>query len=165
MEIPYLPFPLPISLEFTTYQVYGMFFLLGSLVVSTISDIRKMAAQKEFFEFWLGFTVLMFFVDLYPFLGERIPNSLIAKWAILTVLCLLSWDKVGIAFRLAKMDMTAIAAVCSLFNVFWVVIFFPLLKLISMIEAPILESGDRYPFLPVVFTALTTILTLNLFYM
>lgn len=156
----------PLVLQLSTYQTYGLFFLLGSIIVATISDLKRMAAQKEFFEFWLGFTVVMFLVEMYPYFSKQtLPNEVIGKWVVLIGLCLLSWNKIGVLFKLARMDVVAIAAVCSLFNVFWVVAFFPFLKVISAIESPILESEGRYPFLPVIFTALVTILILNIFYM
>ena len=35
-----------------TLQTYGLVFLLGSLTVASLSDLRRLAAQKDFAEVW-----------------------------------------------------------------------------------------------------------------
>lgn len=152
-------------LEMSTYQIYALFFLLGSLVVSSISDLKNTAAQKEFFHFWILFTGVMFVVDLYPKLvaGQEL-TMFAAKWILVAVVCILSSRKVKILFGLAKMDIAAVAAVSSLFSFYTLVIFYALLKIISLVEKPLLSSGKRYPFLPVVLTSATAILLANLYF-
>lgn len=160
MEFNFLRF---LVLNFSQYQIYGLFFLLGSLAVATISDLKKMAAQKEFFQLWILFTVVMFLVDMRPLLaGGNIGAELITKWILIGVLALISHNRVGILFHLKKMDVAAIAAVVSLFNLYSVLIFFPLLKLVSLVQRPVLKSGNRYPFIPSVFTSVSIILVVNL---
>ncbi len=152
-------------LELGTYQIYALFFLLGSLVVSSISDIKTTAAQKEFFHFWLLFTGVMFAMDFYPQLvGGSEMTLFSAKWVLITVFSILSSRKVGFFFGLAKMDVAAVAAVSSLFNVYTIVIFYFLLKVISLVERPLLGSRERYPFLPVVLTSAAFILLANLYF-
>ncbi len=152
-------------LQMSTYQIYALFFLMGSLVVSSISDIKKTAAQKEFFHFWVAFTVLMFVVEIYPMLaGGGTSAAFWSKWVLIVVFSLLSWRKTGFVFRLAKMDVAAVAAVSSLFGVYTLVVFYVLLKIVSVVEGPILSSGDRYPFLPVVLTTTTVVLLANLYF-
>lgn len=153
------------SLKLTSYQIYGLFFLLGTLTVSAISDLKNMAAQKEFLQIWLAFTGVMFLVDFYPgILTLDFSGGNVAKWVLIAVLSLLSYSDRGIVFKLCKMDVAAIAAVSSMFNPLLVLIFFPLLKLISMVESPLLTSKGKYPFLPVVLTGTTLILALNLYF-
>lgn len=152
------------SLELTTYQIYGLFFLMGTLAVSAISDLKDMAAQKEFLQIWIVFTGIMFAVDFYPgILSLNFSGGNVAKWVLILVLSLLSYSDRGIIFKLCKMDVAAIAAVSSLYNPLLVLIFFPLLKLISLGAGPLLKSGNRYPFLPVVLTGTSIILALNLY--
>ncbi len=154
-----------LHLEMTTYQIYALFFLLGSLAVSSISDIKKTAAQKEFFHFWIVFTLVMFVVDLYPRLvtGGGI-TMFSAKWGLIVAFSVLSSRKVGVLFGLAKMDVAAVAAVSSLFNIYTLVVFYVLLKVISLVQRPLLSSGKRYPFLPVVLTSAAVVLLSNLYF-
>src|SRR5262249_8942570 len=44
-----------LSLSLTHWQELGLAFLLGSFAVATWSDIKHLAAQREFLEIWLGF--------------------------------------------------------------------------------------------------------------
>jgi len=152
-------------LEMTTYQIYALFFLLGSLAVSSISDIKMTAAQKEFFQFWVLFTGIMFVVDLYPRItaGEELM-MFSAKWVLIAVFCVLSSRKVKVVFGLAKMDVAAVAAVSSLFGFYTLIVFYILLKIVSVVERPLLSRKDRYPFLPVVLTSATLILLANLYF-
>ncbi len=151
--------------EMSIYQIYALFFLMGSLTVASISDIKNTAAQKEFFHFWLVFTGVMFFVDIYPNIIEGQYFAVFsAKWIIIAVFCILSSRSVGVFFGLAKMDVAAVAAISSLFNIYSVIIFFVLLKVVSLIERPLLSSDERYPFLPVVLTSALIILLANLYF-
>lgn len=154
-----------LSLGLGTYQIYGLVFLLGSLAVATISDLKKMAAQKEFFQFWLIFTIGMFALDAYPMLQSgEIQNAFVFKWIIIGAFCLLSHSDKGVIFKLGKMDIAAMTAVASLFNLYSVIIFIPLTKIVSILEKPLLRRGGRYPFIPVIFTSVSLILAVNVFF-
>lgn len=151
-------------LDLSTYQIYGLFFLLGSLTVATISDLKRMKAQTEFFELWLGFTIIMFFSEAYFKLGKEANTQMfVIKWALILVSSLLSYRKIGLTFKLAKMDVAAITAVVALFSPLKVIIFWILLRLVTFLEQPILPKSERgYPFLPVVLTTVALILMPNL---
>jgi len=152
-------------LELSTTEIYALLFLLGSLTVASISDLKKMAAQKEFFQFWSVFTVVMLLVDAYPkLLQEPFSGMFWAKWILIATVCLLSWKKTGVIFNVARMDVAAIAAVSSLFSFYSLIVFYPLLKLVSIVEGAFLASRGRYPFLPVILTTSVAVLLANLYF-
>jgi hypothetical protein len=156
---------LPAASEFFRFQLgkweaYGLFFLLGSFTVATLSDLRRLSAQREFLEIWILFVVGIFGIQLYQE-GWTLTTTLAVKWAIVLALSILSWAKVGILFRLAIADVAACAAAASLLAPGFVVVFWLLLKLAAWVEAPLLRRGRSvYPFMPVVMTA--TVLALGL---
>lgn len=150
-------------LELNKYQIYGLLFLMGSLAVATISDLKKLAAQKEFFQFWAVFAAGMFLLDLHPVLQSgEMPGGFLAKWIAIPVICVLSYSDRGIIFKLARMDVAAMAAVASMFNVYFLAIFVPLLKVISLLVKPLSKRGGRYPFVPVITVSVGIILLFNL---
>jgi hypothetical protein len=153
-----------LSLNLGTYQIYGLLFLLGSLSVASISDLKNMSAQKEFFHFWTAFTVIMFIVDAYPKLLSNPFNNLFwGKWIVIILFSLLSYSNYGIIFKLSRMDIMAVTAVASILNFYSVIIFIPLLKIISALEKPLLKNRNKYPFLPVVLSTVCVILVVNFY--
>lgn len=155
-----------LALRLNIYQIYGLLFLLGSLTVSSISDLKNMAAQKEFLQIWLAFTGIMFVLDFSPgIFSLDFSGGNILKWGLILGLCIISYSDQGFIFNLSKMDAAAIAAVLSLFNIPLIIVFFPLLKLISLFEKPLIKSGNKYPFLPVILTGVSIILALNIYFM
>ncbi|MFP4045631.1 MAG: hypothetical protein ACLFS3_01065 [Candidatus Aenigmatarchaeota archaeon] len=154
-----------LALELSTYQLYGLFFLLGSLLVSSASDLKRMVAQSEFFEIWTIFTATMFVLDFYPgIFSLDFSGGSFLKWGLILGVCVFSWSKTGIIFSVARMDVAAMAAVMSLLNPYSLVLFVVLLKVIDLVERPLLRSGDRYPFLPVVLTTVLIVLSTNLYF-
>ncbi|MFP4116589.1 MAG: hypothetical protein ACLFQ8_00520 [Candidatus Aenigmatarchaeota archaeon] len=154
-----------LQLELTTYQIYAMLFLLGSLAVSSISDLKKTAAQKEFFHFWLIFSGVMAIVDFYPqFVEGSFPPLFLGKWILIGAFVLLSWRRTGFVFRLAKMDVSAVVAVSTLLSFTPLLAFYLLLKIFSLVLRSILSKGDRYPFLPIIFCTVTVIILANLYF-
>lgn len=146
------------SFTLSTWQVYGLFFLLGGLAIATLSDLRRLSAQREFLEIWILFAVLMLGLDLRQAAWN--PGIAFAlKWGLILAFSLLSWQRVGILFRLATADVAACAAIASLLAPGFVALFWVLLKLAALIEAPLLRRGRNvYPFLPVVSTATVLVL-------
>lgn len=154
------------TLNLSTYQIYVLIFLLGSLAVASISDLKNMIAQKEFFHFWAIFTVGVLIFDGYTaYRSGEIQNILILKWIAIAGVCVLSYSKTGILFKLSKMDVAAVAAVMSIMNIYSIVLFVPILKVVSVLEGLVLKRGERYPFIPVVFTTVSLIVGFNLFVM
>lgn len=147
------------ALDLGVYQVYGLFFLLGSFVVASISDLKHMAAQREFMDVWLAFVVLMAVLDAWR-AGFRPEQALLLKWGILVGLSVLSWRRVGLLFKLARADVAAMAAAASLLQPGGVVLFWGLMKALSVPLGAGLRKGDYYPFLPVVTLATVALLTL-----
>ena len=147
------------ALQLSLLQVYGLFFLLGSFVVASISDLKHMAAQREFMDVWLAFAVLMGALDVWR-TGFRPDEAFLLKWALILVLSLVSWHRVGLLFKLARADVAAMAAAASLLQPGAVVLFFLLMKGLSVPLGHGLRKGDAYPFLPVVTLATVALLGL-----
>lgn len=142
--------------SFATTTLYALWFLLGSQAVAGLSDLRRMAAQREFMEVWIAFSVVVFAMDLYRIYQGADWIILVVKWVLIAAVALLSWQKVGGLFHLARGDVWAIVAVCALFNPLFVVIYTVLLKVADLVMRPGLRafgSGRAYPFLPVVIVA------------
>ena len=154
--------PMP---DWTAYLVYdfrgatlfALWFLLGSQAVAGLSDLRRMSAQREFLEIWVAFTLVVLGIDGWRvYQGEADLSVYGVKWGLIIVAGLLSWEHVGVLFRLARGDVWGIVAVCSLFNPLFVVIYVVLLKVADLVMRPGLRafgSGSAYPFIPVVLVA------------
>lgn len=158
---------LDIISNLNVYQTYALVFLLGSLTVASISDLKKLLAQKEFFQFWSLFTATLFAIELYPILQEPglhllpLEQSFLVKWTLIAAICVLSWKETGILFKLNKMDVVALAAIFSIFNPYTILMIAIITKLLSLMLIPLLSRRGRYPFLPIATLAALIILGLN----
>lgn len=148
------------ALQLSVPQVYGLFFLLGSFAVASLSDVKHLAAQREFMDVWLVFAGVMAALDVWRS-GLRPDTLLLAKWAVLLALSLLSWHGIGVVFRLARADVAACAAAASLLAPGAIVLFWLLLKGLSVPLSRPFRRGEHYPFLPVVTTATVALLALS----
>ncbi|MHB8605852.1 MAG: hypothetical protein ACYDCK_11410 [Thermoplasmatota archaeon] len=141
--------------DFGRWEIYGLFFLLGSFVVASLSDVKHLSAQREFLDVWFAFAVALLALDLYR-AHWTITAPFALKWILIVALAIFSHAKVGGLFRLATADVAAIVAACALLSPFLVLAFFLLLKVLSYPAEGLLARGrDAYPFMPVV--AVTTI--------
>jgi hypothetical protein len=133
-------------------RTYGLFFLLGSFTVASLSDIRRMSAQSEFLHVWVLAVIALLVLDAYD-LRTAPMERFVAKWAIIFALSLLSYRPVGLLFKLEWGDVAAIAAVCGLLSPLMVVLFFAILKFVDLVLHPMLHrfgNHGAYPFMPVV---------------
>lgn len=138
---------------------YGLFFLLGSFTVASLSDVRRMSAQSEFLHVWVIVVLALLALDVYQLRVEPVDRFAV-KWAAIGALCLLSYKHVGFLFRLEWGDVSAMAAVCGLLSPLLVVLFFAILKVADLVMRPFLRHFGRegaYPFMPVV--TVTTFVT------
>ncbi|MEA3201473.1 MAG: hypothetical protein QOE90_2901 [Thermoplasmata archaeon] len=149
--------------DLSAWEVYGLFFLLGSFVVATLSDVKHLSAQREFMDVWWAFAVLMLAIQLYA-ADWRPELPFYLKWGLVLVGALLSHRTLGLWLRLATADVAAIVAAASLFPPLLVVAFFVLLKLLAWPAARLLARGrPAYPFMPVVTVATLLLIALALF--
>ncbi|MBU0762219.1 MAG: hypothetical protein KKD39_04285 [Candidatus Altiarchaeota archaeon] len=135
------------------HQLYALIFLLGSLSVASLSDLRRMAAQKDFAEIWWAYTILMFATDTsYGIMGELNLIAFATKWLlILTTLAIITTQK---TLAISTMDHAALTALLSTLNPLYILLTIPATILINEILKPILKQyGDAgaYPFLPTIF--------------
>jgi hypothetical protein len=150
---PWIEEAMSAALDLGQWRMLGLAFLLGSFAVATLSDLKRLSAQREFLEIWVLFTLGVLAWDLVQtgrrdWEGWQVPAL---KWALIFVLGLLSWHKVGPIFRLARADVFACAAAASLLNPILVVGFWIVLKVFALVLGPILARGRPYwPFMPVV---------------
>lgn len=151
----FLPF---VAVELTRWEVYGVFFLLGSFVVATLSDIKHMSAQREFMDVWWGVALLLFIIQFWA--ADWAPEApLVAKWMLVVLFGILSHRAIGLWLRLATADVAACVAAGMLLSPGLVLAFFLLLKALAWPAAKVLARGKpAYPFMPVV--TLATILVL-----
>ncbi len=142
-----------LSLEFTQPQMLGLAFLLGSFAVASLSDLKRLSAQREFLEVWVLFGLGVLAYDGFTlwqqaWLMWQVPA---AKWAAVTILAVLSWERVGVVFRLARADVWACIAAASLLSPLLVLGFWIVLKVVAAGFRPILaRGGGPWPFMPVV---------------
>src|SRR5690348_11378042 len=94
-------------------RTYGLFFLLGSFTVASLSDIRRMSAQSEFLHIWVLALLCLFVLDVYLFSTIQ-ADRFAFKWAAIGILSLLSYRGVGLIFKLEWGDVAAIASVCAI---------------------------------------------------
>ncbi len=139
-------------------RTYGLFFLLGSYTVASLSDIRRMSAQSEFLHVWVLALLALFVLDVYLLRGPE-ADRFTFKWGAIAILSLLSYRGVGVLFKLEWGDVAAIAAVCGILSALMVPLFFLILIGSNVLLVPMLRKfgkGNAYPFMPVV-TAATLI--------
>jgi hypothetical protein len=155
---------LTLALQLSYWQQLGLAFLLGSFTVATWSDLKHLAAQREFLEVWLFFVLVMLIYDGARFsAGGPHCASLVLKWALIALFSALSVNGVGVLFRLAWGDVAALAAAACLLPPALVVVFYGTAKVLSLGIGPLLARGRRfYPFMPVVSLAAAVVLALGL---
>ena len=146
----FLPY---LSLELSPWEVYGLFFLLGSFVVATVSDIKHMSAQREFMDVWWAFAAAIFALQVY-LSGLEPSGPLLVKWVLVVAFALVSHRAIGLWLRLATADVAAAAAASILLSPGLVLAFWLLLKAIAWPAAALLARGrPAYPFMPVITAA------------
>ncbi|PKM91895.1 MAG: hypothetical protein CVU81_03420 [Euryarchaeota archaeon HGW-Euryarchaeota-1] len=127
-----------LSIYLTSAQIYGLFFLLGTFTVAALSDIKRLSAQREFFEVWLGFILVMFVYDVFVYYQSNPDVSLntyllILKWVLIAVFAVLSYRKAGKLFSLARADVAAVSATAALLNPFYIVVYYIILWLTELL--------------------------------
>src|SRR5262245_5372103 len=111
MNLPsWLEGSLTLALTLTTWQQFGLAFLLGSFVVATLSDLRRLSAQHEFLEVWVVFLLAVLGFECYEVYNGAPWPPLALKLALLALFSFLSLRTVGVLFRLAPGDVAALAA-------------------------------------------------------
>lgn len=147
-----------VALDLSPWEVYGLFFLLGSFAVATLSDLKTMTAQREFMDVWWIFAAAMLLVQLLAHDGA-LSGPFLAKWGLIAGFGLLCWRAIGLWLRLAIADVAAVVAAAALLSPGLVVVYFVLLKLLAWPAAKLLARGKpAYPFMPVVTLATVGIL-------
>lgn len=153
-----------LAYSFPEAILFALFFLLGSQAVAGLSDLRRMSAQREFMEIWIIFVFVVLLIDAWRVWQQDADWLLhLVKWGLVAAAGILSWQPVGVLFRLARGDVWAIVAVACLFNPLFIVIYVVVLKISDLALKPVLRafgSGGSYPFIPVVILA--TLITVGL---
>lgn len=150
-----------VALDLSRFEVYGLFFLLGSFVVATLSDVKHMSAQREFMDVWWGVAVILLGIQLWAS-GLRPEAPLVLKWILVAAFGLLSHRAIGLWLRLATADVAACVAAAMLLSPGLVLAFFLLLKVLAWPMSKLLARGKpAYPFMPVVTLATIAILALG----
>lgn len=153
------------SLQLTQAQLLGLAFLLGSFAVASLSDLKRLSAQREFLEVWVlfGLGVLLYDAITLWQAGWELWQVPTAKWLAIATLAALSWEKVGSIFSLARADVWACVAAASLLSPLLVLGFWLVLKLVAMLARPLLARGPGpWPFMPVVTLSVVLVLSAGL---
>src|SRR5262249_44975990 len=149
-----------LSLKLTPLQGFGLAFLLGSFAVATLSDLKRLSAQREFLEVWLAFLAVAAGYGCFESWGGGVVWQLPAvKWALVALFSLLSFKEVGVLFKLAPGDVAALAAAASLLTPVLVIVFYLAAWLIAQGVRPLLARGKaEWAFMPVVSLATIAVL-------
>jgi len=152
------------SLDLAWWQQLGLAFLLGSFTVATLSDIKRLTAQREFLEVWLLFILGVFAFEFYDLRVGKLDSSRAwVKWGLIALFSLLSLERIGVLFRLARADVAALAASASLLTPILVLIFYGLAKIIAwVLQRVFWPNRTSWPFLPVVSLATIAVMVLGL---
>jgi hypothetical protein len=168
MELPpWVGQALALSLTLSYWRQLGLAFLLGSFVVATWSDLKRLSAQREFLEIWLALLACVVAFDVYDArVREVVAWQIVAvKWGLIVVFSLCSLGQLRLRyglFHLAPADVAALAAAASLLTPILIVFFYLGAKLLSMLVGPLLSRGKYYPFMPVVSLATVGVLAASL---
>jgi hypothetical protein len=153
--------PHAVGLSLSATQVDALFFLLGSFVVASLSDLRHLSAQREFAEVWGAMIVVLLGIDLWQHTFE-LDTAFFFRWALVFFLALFSFGRTGLLFKLAAADVLAVCAAASLLSPVLIVVFAIVLKIVSLPASRALaKKGGVYPFLPVVTIATLLVLALG----
>ncbi len=160
---PWLSDSLTLALSLSYWQQLGLAFLLGSFAVATWSDLKYLAAQREFLEVWLFFLLAVLIHDAVQVQRGAFERcTVVLKWGLIGGLSLLSLRQVGILFRLAPGDVAALAAAASLLPPALIVLFFVAARgLARMLQGWLSRGRPFYPFMPVVTLATLLVLALG----
>jgi hypothetical protein len=146
-------------------QTHALVFVLGSLAVSSLSDLRRMAAQADFAEVWGAFTALMFAADVYMgLLGQLGIEPFILKWLIIAGFAVVTTSTR--ALSICTMDIAAILALISSLGPGYIILTLIALLIVNELLQPILKSygeAGAYPFLPTVFAVNLIVLAATAF--
>src|SRR5262245_51721778 len=92
-----------VTLSLSNWQQLGLAFLLGSFAVATWSDLKYLAAQREFVEVWAFFLLAVLIHDfIQTSNGPYSVRFTVIKWLLITALSVASLRQVGWLFRLAR---------------------------------------------------------------
>ncbi len=131
-------------------QAYCLVFLAGTLTVSSLSDLRRLAAQADFAEVWGAYAAAMFLADAYLGLSGQLGLlPFVMKWVLVAAATAAS-SKAG---NLSLMDSAALAALMSTLAPGYVILAALLTLIANELMKPLLAShgeGGAYPFLPTV---------------
>lgn len=145
-----------VSPEVSMKLLYGLGFMFFTLLLASFSDLRKMSIKAEFVTMWAAFSLLMFLYDFFTGM-----TLIWIKWLLIAGLGLFSWKGVGKIFALARADVVAISAVCSVLEIPYIVLFYIVLLLVNRIgiyPLKIFGKKDKYPFMPVVWFSLVLLI-------
>ncbi len=161
-----LDMDLPISaLILAQFQLYGLIFLLGSFSVATLSDLKRMSAQREFTEIWILFFLTFLGYDIYTGYSQGVDWFIFVKWGLIVIFAIAGFT--GALFNIASGDMFACLAVLALLPPFFILFFILTLKISQLLLGPFLKLGfgkkKRYPFLPVVTAATVSTVILGFY--
>ena len=133
-------------------QNYALVFLAGSLTVSSLSDLKRMAAQADFAEVWAAFVAAMFLADLYSGLtGQTATAQFLAKWLLVAAYAVLVTATRFAA--ISTMDVAAEAALLSALGPAYILAALVLTFIVNELLQPVLRrygEAGAYPFLPTV---------------
>ena len=136
-------------------QTHALIFLLGSLTVSSLSDIRRLAAQTDFAEVWAAFTAIMFLTDIALGVTSQLnPYAFTLKWALILITA--AHTSSTHLFNISTMDVAALTALLSTLNPAYILTALLLTTIINELIHPILRKygeAGAYPFLPTLLTA------------
>ena len=124
---------LPLSL--TRLQLYGLVFLMGSFSVVTLSDLRRMSAQKEFIEIWILFFFSFLIYDLYIGYTLEADWILYAKWLLIVLFFVVWWSGQSF-FKTTIGDVCACLAVMVLLTPLFILLFLLGLKIFDLLLKP-----------------------------
>jgi hypothetical protein len=95
--------------------------------------------------------------------GKLDSSRFAVKWGLIALFSLLSLERVGVLFRLARSDVAALAAAASLLPPTLVLIFYGLAKVIAWVVRHLFfPNRAAWPFLPVVALATIAVMVLGL---
>jgi len=136
----------------TAVQTYSLVFLLGSLTVSSLSDLKRMAAQTDFAQVWAAFAVIMFAADSYFGLtGQMHLAAFLLKWALIAAFAVAASS--AHLMSISTMDAAALIALLSCGGPAHIVVALTLTLLVNELLKPVLKGygeAGAYPYLPTV---------------
>ncbi len=146
-------------------QLYALFFIVGAFTVKSLFEMKNWAGRKDMWELWM--IIFLVFVIHDAVLRPYRLRELGSKWLIISgLIALFYFKEIPLIVRDDKLALLAALSILPMLEVGLVVVLYAVLLLLLKTRLKHRFSHTKtIPTLPVMTTALITVLLVSIFVM